>query len=174
MSWRRPATTRSGRTWGIALLILAMVHTPLPQPDFHNIRHHDGPDEVCTYHDHLLRWHPTAGAASDVEVLHWHWFLPTPPGTDPSPDEASGPAVHAHAPVWLTGSWDDDGPNVVPDTASRPLDRPVPCPLDLSLALPVTVALGPHPIAGTHPPQAFGATFAPGISLTSLLHRWVC
>ena len=121
MRWRGPATTWSGRTVGITLLILGLVHAPLPEPDFHNIRHHDGAGEVCEHHDHLLRWHPGAGVASDVAVLHWHWFLP---GSDPSPDGSSGPAVHAHAPDWPAGSWDDDGPRVAPDVASRFLDRP--------------------------------------------------
>ena len=76
MSWRRLARHGSGCRLGIILLILSMVHTPLPQPDFHNIRHHDGQGEVCEHHDHLLRWHPGATVASDVAVLHWHWFLP--------------------------------------------------------------------------------------------------
>ena len=89
MRWRRLAPTWNGRTLGISLLILSLVHTPLPQPDFHNIRHHDGPGEVCEHHDHLLRWHPGAGVARDVAVLHWHWFLPADPGTDP-PAEGSG------------------------------------------------------------------------------------
>src|SRR5437763_1208571 len=113
MRWRRPAKPRSGHTVGIVLLILSLVHTPLPEPDFHNIRHHDGPGEVCDHHDHLLRWHPGAGVARDVAVLHWHWFLPTPAGSDASPAPGgAGPALHAHAPVWLAGSWDDDGPRV--------------------------------------------------------------
>jgi hypothetical protein len=174
MRWRRPATTRSGRSLGIALLILSLVHTPLPEPDYHNVRHHDGPGEVCEHHDHLLRWHPGAGSARDVAVLHWHWFLPAPPGTDAAADGSGGRAIHAHAPAWLAGSWDDDGPRVAPDTASRPSERPAPCPLDLPLVAPPAVALGPGAVAGAHPPLAFGATFAPGVSLTSLLHRWVC
>src|SRR3954452_18321557 len=68
---------RETRSLGIVFLILSLVHAPLPQPDFHNIRHHDGPGEVCDHHDHLLRWHPGAGVARDVAILHWHWFLPT-------------------------------------------------------------------------------------------------
>src|SRR5438067_12993039 len=95
MSLRRPARHRGTRSLGIVITILGLVHAPLPQPDFHNIRHHDGPGEVCEHHDHLLRWHPGAGIADDVAVLHWHWFLPTVEPFDPSPVPA-GPAVHAH------------------------------------------------------------------------------
>ena len=49
---------------GAALLSLSLVHTPLPQPDFHEVRHHDAPGEVCEHHDHLLRWHPGSSASS--------------------------------------------------------------------------------------------------------------
>jgi hypothetical protein len=174
MRWRRPARTRNGHTLGITLLILSLVHTPLPQPDFHNIRHHDGKGEVCEHHDHLLRWHPGATGARDVAVLHWHWFLPGPPGSDPTP-EGSGPAVHAHAPAWQVSTW-DDGPRVVAAGApSRLLTRPAPSPLDhLPLTVPGPALIGFMPDTGAHPPLAFGATFAPGVSLTSLLHRWTC
>ena len=44
---------------GIGFLILSAIHIPLPQADYHNIRHHDAPGEICLYHDHLLRWHPS-------------------------------------------------------------------------------------------------------------------
>jgi hypothetical protein len=172
MRWRCLAPTWNGRTLGISLLILSLVHTPLPQPDFHNIRHHDGQGEVCEQHDHLLRWHPGAGVARDVAVLHWHWFLPADPGTDP-PAEGSGQAIHAHTPAWQAATW-DDGPRVAPDTTSRLAMRPASCPLDSSLALPGLIVVGTAPAAGLHPPLAFSATFAPRVSLTSLLHRWVC
>lgn len=172
MRRRRPAPTRNGHTLGVALLILSLVHTPLPQPDFHNIRHHDGRGEVCEYHDHLLRWHPGATGAQDVAVLHWHWFLAGQPGDDPAP-EGSGLALHAHVPAWHA-SWDDGPRLAAPDTATRLASRPAPCPLDLPLQVPGPARLGFVPAAGMHPPLAFGATFAPGVSLTSLLHRWVC
>ena len=56
----RPAHQRHRVTRGLGILfvILSLVHAPLPEPDFHNIRHHDRPGEVCDHHDHLLRWHP--------------------------------------------------------------------------------------------------------------------
>ena len=69
-SWHRASAL------GVGLLILSLVHVPLPQADYHNIRHHDKPGEICGYHDHLLRWHPSADVDDDVTMLHWHWFVP--------------------------------------------------------------------------------------------------
>lgn len=175
MRWRRPARRpRHGGILGVALLILSLAHTPLPQPDFHNIRHHHGKGQVCAHHDHLLRWHPGATAADDVAVLHWHWFLPGTPGSDPSP-VGPGLAVHAHAPAWQSPDW-DGGPRVVASSAPvRTAARPAPCPSDhLPLAVPGPALLGFVAPSGTRPPLAFSATFAPGISLTSRFHRWTC
>jgi hypothetical protein len=161
---------RGARGLGIVFLILSLGHTPLPQPDFHNIRHHDGPGQVCDHHDHLLRWHPGAGVARDVAILHWHWFLPT---SDPSgPPSDDRPALHAHVADWFASTW-DDGPRVVPGTHSQPISRAAtlawtaPC-LDLPAALGAPAVRGPCPFT---PP---GATAAPGVRLTSLLHRWLC
>ena len=163
-----------GASWtGIGLLIFGLLHVPLPQPDYHNVRHHDAPGEVCGYHDHLLRWHPAATVASDVAVLHWHWFLPSAPGEEP-PAEGAGPAVHAHTPPWQAATW-DDGPRLVsPDPGSRALARPVPCPLDLPLAVPGPTRFGALAARGMRSPQAFSATFAPGVLLNSLYQRWDC
>jgi hypothetical protein len=172
MRWRRPVLTRGGRTLGISFLILSMVHAPLPEPDYHNIRHHDGAGEVCEHHDHLLRWHPGAGVASDVAILHWHWFLPTDPGTDPVP-EGQGAAVHAHVPAWQSASW-EDGPQLAPDNTSELAARPAPCPLERAFTADTQAVLGALTASGTHPPPGFGASFMPRVSLTSLLHRWVC
>jgi hypothetical protein len=87
----------------IGVVILSVIHVPLPQADYHNVRHHDGTGEVCAHHDHLLRWHPTAELDADVTLLHWHWFLPQLDGANPhqrSDDDhhrpGSGPALHAH------------------------------------------------------------------------------
>jgi hypothetical protein len=84
-------------------VILSVIHVPLPQADYHNVRHHDGPGEVCDHHDHLLRWHPTADSNADLTLLHWHWFLPLlePANSHQRPDDdhhrpGSGPALHAH------------------------------------------------------------------------------
>src|SRR5436190_2129737 len=100
------ARQRGARSLGITLLIFSLVHTPLPQADFHNIRHHDAPGEVCEHHDHLLRWHPGAGSAEDVAILHWHWFLPLP-GDSASSGGGAGPALHAHVADVLATNWDD-------------------------------------------------------------------
>ncbi len=87
----------------IGVVVLSVIHVPLPQADYHNVRHHDGAGEVCDHHDHLLRWHPTAESDADVTLLHWHWFLPQLEGANPhqrSDDDhhrpGSGPALHAH------------------------------------------------------------------------------
>ncbi|MHC5543170.1 hypothetical protein ACYOEI_33525, partial [Singulisphaera rosea] len=105
MRVRSPAQPRDGRRLGIILLIFSLVHTPLPEPDFHNIRHKDAPGEVCEHHDHLLRWHPNASLADDVAVLHWHWFLPQSERSNSgAPD---GPALHAHVSDDFASTLDD-------------------------------------------------------------------
>jgi hypothetical protein len=117
------------RALGIALLILSAIRIPLPQADYHNVRHHDAPGEICPYHDHLLRWHPTADRAEDVALLHWHWFLPlVQPGAAPggSDDEqrtpGSGPALHAHLGDWAEPDWRSD-PVIRPDSRGRFLEQ---------------------------------------------------
>ena len=172
MRWRFSAKTRFGRTLEITLVIFSLVHTPLPEPDFHNIRHHDADGGVCEHHDHLLRWHPGAGFATDVAVLHWHWFLPSTPGTAALPVD-SGMAMHAHVPAWQPGLW-ESGPRLLPDSLSRLAMRPVEGPLEGTLAVPGPTLTGRSLSPGAHPPLAFSATFAPGVSLASLLNRWLC
>jgi hypothetical protein len=85
------------------ILILGFLHIPLPQIDYHNVRHHDGAGEVCPHHDHLLRWHPSASQDDDLAILHWHWFLPSPDGSDrrAGDDDRSGPFLHAHLPDFV-------------------------------------------------------------------------
>ena len=138
MSTSRSGRRHRARALGFGLLILSLVHAPLPQADFHNVRHHDGPGQVCEHHDHLLRWHPDAAQAEDVAILHWHWFLPTSAPTDPG-HAGEGPAMHA-----FIGGWDastpDGGPVVVPDRSSRPLDVAPPRPLPVGVA-PFTIAI---------------------------------
>lgn len=162
------------RALGISFLILSLVHAPWPQADFHNVRHHDGPGQVCEHHDHLLRWHPDASQAEDVAILHWHWFLPTSAPGDDAAHSGDGLMMHAYV-----GGWDapspEVGPSAVPDRSSKPLDH-----LTSTAALPVADA--PFPIAidrpgsppGLEPVRSFGATFAPRISLASRLQRWSC
>jgi hypothetical protein len=109
---RRRADGRVVRALGIGILIFGIVHVPLPQADYHNIRHHDGPGEVCPYHDHLLRWHPSASSDDDVSLLHWHWFVPQGElgdhqerTGDVNRGPISGPVLHAHLPSSLLPDW---------------------------------------------------------------------
>ena len=85
------------RVLGILFVIPGLLQVPLPEADFHVVRHHHGKGEVCPQHDHLLRWHPQAGEGEAVAVLHWHWM---PPQTlDPSALDGGvrpSPALHAH------------------------------------------------------------------------------
>ena len=171
MSRVGPGRSGARRVLGVVLLTLGFVHVPLPQPDFHNIRHHDIPGEVCEHHDHLLRWHPGAGSASDVAVLHWHWVLPSAEIDDPSaPDGSRKAALHAHAFDWPSGSW-DDGPQVLPDRTGRPDARPAPHPFGPFLAALSPDASGLGPVAGRDPSKGLRA---PGSPLHARLRRWVC
>jgi hypothetical protein len=158
---------------GIGLLILSLVHTPLPEPDFHNLRHHDGPGEVCEHHDHLLRWHPGAGVAQDVAVLHWHWFVPTSWPSDSVPTGDDGPALHAHIADWYASNW-DCGPSFSPDTSGRFASRPTVSPTAFAPLAPLGTVLADDHAPGPHPHLAFCATFAPRVSLATLLQRWIC
>jgi len=163
---------RRARIAGISLLIFSLVHAPWPKADFHNVRHHDAPGQVCEHHDHLLRWHPDSGQAEDVAILHWHWFLPTSDPIAPGHTD-TGPALHAYLSGWDAPS-PESGPLIVPDRSSRPIDPP-------SLA---TLAFDEIPLPrwvehlglreGPELPRTFGATFAPRISLASRLQRWSC
>ncbi len=172
MASRWPAHHRRVRGLGIGLLILSLGHTPLPKADYHNIRHHDEPGQVCEYHDHLVRWHPQADRAEDIPVLHWHWFLPTPgmPDTGPMGQE---PGLHSRVPDWSGLAW-DDAPQLGPEVRSRFLGWPRPeprnsAPFDLDFPAANRVRGGlPRPI------HTFGATFAPRIPLNTLLQCWVC
>ncbi len=131
MILRRPSKLPVLRLLGIVLLIPGLLRVPLPQVDYHNIRHHDGAGEVCPYHDHLLRWHPTAGRDNDVAVLHWHWLVPqSPDGSESSPSGEdqpvpSGPAIHAYLVDYLEPEW-TAGPLIRPDDRTRPLLVPSP------------------------------------------------
>ena len=60
--------------------------------------------EICPHHDHLLRWHPTAGQADDVAVVHWHWIIPqTGDSGDNSGSENDNPlAPRSAAPARLS------------------------------------------------------------------------
>jgi hypothetical protein len=162
---------RGCRGLGIIFLILGLVHTPLPAPDYHNIRHHDGAGEVCEHHDHLLRWHPGAGRAADVAILHWHWFFPATDPFDVRP-EGNGPAIHAHVLDWQAATW-EDGPNLSADTSARSTLALTPVPGLTSLTLPPPATTTPVD-PGCRPARTFSATFAPAASLACLFQRWDC
>lgn len=126
-SWRR-SEWHGWRPLGIVILILSTIRVPLPQADYHNIRHHDAAGEICVYHDHLLRWHPQANSNDDVSLLHWHWFLPrvapdaqAPGGDDESRSPHSGPALHAHLGDWAEPDWTGT-PVIRPDHRGRLID----------------------------------------------------
>ena len=111
---RRPAGSFLARFLGVALLIPGLLRVPLPQIDYHNIRHHDGPGEICPYHDHLLRWHPTASQNEDVAVLHWHWLVPqavqagAPADRDHDGQTPASPSLHAYLPDCVEPDWQSD------------------------------------------------------------------
>ena len=170
--WRRASDL------GIGILILSLVHVPLPQADYHNIRHHDAANEICVYHDHLLRWHPSANVDDDVTMLHWHWFVPVVGFGDQhqrTDDEHAGPGPSLHAQVgdWPAPDWHGD-PVIRPDTRGRLLDRVVLGQADASMAYlsgelaPLDPHLGPFISGGQYPPGALRA------SRTALFQRWNC
>jgi hypothetical protein len=172
MAARRQSNRRIGRAAGIAWLILGLAPAPWPLPDYHNVRHHDAPGEVCEHHDHLLRWHPGAGVASDVAVLHWHWFLPATPDAEP-PDEHAAPAMHANAPGCLATTW-DDGPSLVALDASRPLELLTPSAFDPGSSFGPASDRVALPALEPNPPPSPGAAIAPAGPLNARLQRWVC
>ena len=112
MTFQRPSNRSGAQVSGIAMLILGILHVPLPQADYHNIRHHDGAGEICPHHDHLLRWHPLAGGEKDVAVLHWHWVLPRAESSGERsdtglgwPHPVSSPRLHAFFADYLAFDW---------------------------------------------------------------------
>jgi hypothetical protein len=169
MSMHRWPRHPRARALGIALLILSLVHAPWPQADFHNVRHHDAPGQICEYHDHLLRWHPDASQAEDVAVLHWHWFLPSSAPVEPG-HSGQGPALHAHVSGWDVAT-PDSGPVVVPDRSSRPLDPPPTGPLLAGEAAPFVVP-GDDPGPRLRPGPVHAC--APRTPLNCWLQRWSC
>jgi hypothetical protein len=168
------------RILGIGILILSTIRIPLPQADYHNIRHHDAAGEVCLYHDHLLRWHPSADSAADVAMLHWHWFAPLvepgsgSPGGEPEHRvPGSGPALHAHLGDWPEPDW-TGGPLVRPDTRGRLVDLLTlgltgSSPLSASARL-ANIDPGPHLFSAQNADSAAG----PRAAILSLSSRWNC
>lgn len=153
------------------MLILSLGHWPMPQADFHSIRHHDGPGEVCELHEHLLRWHPHAGPLTDVAVLHWHWLPPSADWGDR--DSESGKSALLAPPAdWLAVDL-GGGPALVPEPRLTLLGRP---PLTLAgLVAPLALPGERLPIRAGPWPAEFPTPCLPaGHSLTALLQRWTC
>jgi hypothetical protein len=177
---RRRSKRRGLRSLGIGILILSTIHIPLPQADYHNIRHHDAPGEICPYHDHLLRWHPWADSDDDVSMLHWHWFVPLvePGARQPGDDDGrhgpgSGPALHACLGDWPEPDW-TGSPVIRPDGRGRLLDR-------LAFAASGAGSGSTSGPSATDSPQPgwFSACPPGGVvplraARTSLFQRWNC
>jgi hypothetical protein len=177
---RRRASWRGARILGIGVVILSVIHVPLPQADFHNIRHHDEPGQICLYHDHLLRWHPSAESNDDVSLLHWHWFVPSvEPGDQnqgPNDDHhrpGSGPALHAHVGDGLQpDDWRGE-PVMHPDSRGRFLDH-----LALGQSTSCSANASGELTVEPDPGRFFGCSLGPADGLraarTALFQRWNC
>ena len=165
---------RAIRLTTIVATVLGLVRVPLPQLDYHSIRHQHDTGEVCPYHDHLLRWHPRATADEEVTVLHWHWFTPADAGASlpGSPVEQDGPAWHAHVPV-PEGMAGGDVPGLVAGHEPQPLSRVVVALTLSELIVPPLRSLGIGR-AGLARLPGFAVIFAPGTARIVLLNRWNC
>jgi hypothetical protein len=153
------------------MLIPGLLHVPIPQADFHVIRHHHGYGEVCPHHDHLLRWHPQAGESEDVAVLHWHWLLPQ------SLDVLLGepnPALHAHVNDILQPEWNGDQAVISSEACIRAAGS-----LDLATWLDLALIDVGAPRAPGQPPRNAWAGprghdgLSPATSSAQLV-RWNC
>jgi hypothetical protein len=167
------------RILSIGIVVLSVVHIPLPQADYHNVRHHDGPGEICAHHDHLLRWHPSAGTSADLSLLHWHWFLPLlePANPHERPDDdhhrpGSGPALHAHVGDGLVpDDWRGE-PVIEPAGTWRLIDQLI---LDISVVNADHLSL---PFSKSGPPGVlFGWAGPAGLARAqraAFFQRWNC
>lgn len=162
---------RGARAAWVVALVVGLGPWPLPKADFHNVRHHDRPGEVCALHEHLLRWHPGAGVAADVAVLHWHWI---PPAADPRglPDRDDAPTLHASGPDRFAPTW-DDGPRLAPETSrwARHLAPELAAP---GLAGATLLASDATVRARAGPSPGDAATAFGRVPRTALLQRWCC
>lgn len=161
-----------GQWLGIALMIPGLLRVPLPQVDFHIIRHHHGAGEVCLQHDHLLRWHPQAAEDGDVAVLHWHWFLPHCLDSALAEDRGDAPVLHAHAVDGFVECFWSPSPAVSVDARDGASERSSRgTPLDLAWIDAGRIALRPPRVADTRPtPWNDPAAFPPPAGLV----RWNC
>jgi hypothetical protein len=138
------------RRLGIAVLALGLLHVPLPRADYHEIRHQHGRGEVCVHHDHLLRWHPEAGNADAVAMLHWHWFVPSVADSTPDSDKEDAqssrtkPVFHAHSDGLEPESIGDLV--VQADVRGRPVPQAAPLVPSLKSVLAPAFWLPPPPL----------------------------
>jgi hypothetical protein len=176
----RPSLRTGLRLLWITLVIPGLLHVPLPQADFHNIRHHHGVGEVCPHHDHLLRWHPTASQDDDVAIVHWHWIIPrTSESNDSSDSGNEDPGVpprsllHAYHLDCLEPDWTGD-PVIGPDFRGRFLQDTSPGQSTLDLAHDCHL-IGP---AGSRSWAGPGLELIPSgnprAGLLGLFQRWNC
>jgi hypothetical protein len=175
-TFQRPLWTLA-RTLGISLLIVSVIRVPLPQADYHNIRHHHAPGEVCVYHDHLLRWHPSAGSDEDIALLHWHWVVPsntTGSGDLPSDEKGPGPgnglALHAHLGDLVEPEWSGDA-MISADRAGRFGGAHI-----FALVVQDLAIFGPVPRDRDEANHWFGTQnrTLSACALAGLLERWNC
>ncbi len=176
----RPSLQTGARLLLVTMLIPGLFRVPLPQADFHNIRHHHGVREVCPHHDHLLRWHPTASQDDDIAVVHWHWIIPrtgeagdSSGSGDDDPGAPPRPFLHAYHLDCLEPAWTGD-PVIGPDFRGR-------FPNDTCSSLPPWhVAHGSDMLAlprygtGAKPGYESGMPGIPRAGLPGLLQRWNC
>jgi hypothetical protein len=160
--------------------MLGLIRVPLPQPDYHSIRHHHEAGELCPYHDHLLRWHPSASQNDDVAVLHWHWFVPqtedfgrSSENTNRPYNPVSSPSLHAHLVDFAEPDWDGD-PLIRPDLRGRYVHQLV---IGLSLSCLATDLL-PHvsatSLGGIDRSSIENSSVALRAGLVGLFQRWNC
>ena len=168
---------RKTRTFGIMCLALSLVHSPLPWPDFHNVRHHDGTGEICANHEHLLRWHPDAKLAEDVAMLHWHWFVPLDGGSVPA-NGHDGLTLHASAPEWPCGSLCEHRNSVsTPCEITQALTGVIRTLTNPDVATIFSLQPDPPPklrLGAASLLTCYSATFRAHASLPTLLQRWTC
>ena len=159
------------RMVGMIMLIPGLLHVPLPEADFHVIRHHHGYGEVCPHHDHLLRWHPLADESEDVAVLHWHWLLPQ--SLDVLLSDSS-PTLHAHVVDDLQMEWNGEQAVISSEECGRTIGS-----LDLTSWLDLTSIAAGSPCAPClAPPNAWAGLRnddgPPSSTSPARLVRWNC
>ena len=180
MTLRRPSRHSGLRLLGIALLMPVLFRVPLPQPDYHNVRHHHGAGEVCPITIICSDGHPSANQASDVAMLHWHWFVPrsqarefSSGSDDDHHGPASGPALHAYLADCLEPDWKGD-PVIRPDGRGRFLQHLASGSSVTNLAADST----PLTLAATHPSRAHSSIPIASAcfcgDLFGLCQRWNC